>query len=75
MKVNNLQPISISLDDYFVDRDKTPLDKFGNYDFESIYAIDLDRFNRDLSDLLEGKEVTIPKFNFKEGKSEEGKKT
>ena len=74
LKVNNLQPISISLDDYFVDRDKTPLDKFGNYDFESIYAIDLDRFNRELSDLLEGKEVTIPKFNFKEGKSEEGKK-
>lgn len=74
LKVNNLQPISISLDDYFVDRDKTPLDEFGNYDFESIYAINLDRFNKDLSDLLEGKEVIIPRFNFKEGKSEEGKK-
>jgi len=74
LKVNNLQPISISLDDYFVDRDKTPLDEFGNYDFESIYAINLDRFNKDLSDLLEGKEVTIPKFNFKKGISEEGKK-
>lgn len=74
LKVNNLQPISISLDDYFVDREKTPLDEFGNYDFESIYAIDLNRFNRDLSDLLEGKEVTTPRFNFKKGKSEEGKK-
>lgn len=74
LKVNNLQPISISLDDYFVDRDKTPLDEFGNYDFESIYAIDLEKFNKDLSDLLEGKEVTIPRFNFKKGISEEGKK-
>lgn len=74
LKVNNLQPISISLDDYFVDREKTPLDEFGNYDFESIYSIDLNRFNKDLSDLLEGKEVTIPRFNFKSGKSEEGKK-
>ena len=74
LKVNNLQPISISLDDYFVDREKTPLDEFGNYDFESIYAIDLEKFNKDLNDLLEGKEVTIPKFNFKEGKREEGKK-
>ncbi|MBC6695686.1 nucleoside kinase [Terrisporobacter mayombei] len=74
LKVNNLFPVPISLDDYFVDRDKTPLDEFGNYDFESIYAIDLERFNKDLSDLLEGKEVTIPRFNFKLGKSEEGKK-
>lgn len=74
LKVNNLQPVSISLDDYFVDREKTPLDEFGNYDFESIYAIDLNRFNKDLSDLLEGKEITIPRFNFKLGKSEEGKK-
>ena len=73
LKVNNLKPISISLDDYFVDREKTPLDEFGNYNFESIYAIDLDRFNKDLSDLLEGKEVTIPRYNFKSGKSEEGK--
>ncbi len=74
LRVNNLKPISISLDDYFVDREKTPLDEFGNYNFESIYAIDLERFNKDLSELLEGKEVTTPRFNFKEGKSEEGKK-
>ena len=74
LKVNNLQPISISLDDYFVDRDDTPLDEFGNYDFESIYAIDLDQFNKDLSDLLDGKEVITPKFNFKKGIREEGRK-
>ena len=74
LKVNNLQPVSISLDDYFVDREDTPLDEFGNYNFESIYAINLEKFNKDLSDLLDGKEVTIPKFNFKEGRSEEGKK-
>ena len=74
LKVNNLQPVSISLDDYFVDREETPLDEFGNYNFESIYAINLEQFNKDLSDLLEGKEVTIPKFNFKKGRSEKGKK-
>lgn len=74
LRVNNLSPVPISLDDYFVDRDKTPLDEFGNYDFESIRAINLERFNNDLRDLLEGKEVTIPRFNFKLGKSEEGKK-
>ena len=49
------------------DRDDTPLDEFGNYDFESIYAIDLDQFNKDLSDLLDGKEVITPKFDFKKG--------
>ncbi|RDY24104.1 nucleoside kinase [Romboutsia maritimum] len=75
LRVNNLNPVSISLDDYFVDRDKTPLDEFGNYDFESIYAIDLDRFNSDLKRLLNGEEISVPKFNFKLGKREEtGKK-
>ena len=75
LRVNNLNPVSISLDDYFVDREHTPLDEFGNYDFESIYAIDLDRFNKDLKDLLEGKEISLPKFNFKLGiREEKGKK-
>ncbi len=73
LKVNNLNPISISLDDYFIDRHKTPLDEFGKPDYESIYAIDLERFNRDLNDLLEGKEVQLPKYNFITGKSEKGK--
>lgn len=75
LRVNNLKPVSISLDDYFVDRDDTPLDEFGNFDFESIYAIDLERFNSDLKKLLNGEEISLPKFNFKIGKREEtGKK-
>lgn len=75
LKVNNLKPVSISLDDYFVNREDTPLDEFGNYDFESIYAIDLDRFNSDLKKLVNGEEISIPKFNFKSGRREEsGKK-
>lgn len=73
LKVNNLNPVSISLDDYFINRDETPLDEFGKLDYESIYAINLERFNKDLSDLLEGKEVQLPKYNFLTGKSEQGK--
>jgi len=71
LKVNGLKPISVSLDDYFLNREDTPLDEFGNYDFESIYAIDLDRFNKDLKSLLEGKETSLPKFNFKTGRRED----
>lgn len=75
LRVNNLKPVSISLDDYFVDREDTPLDEFGNLDFESIHAIDLERFNSDLEKLLNGEEISLPKFNFKIGKREEtGKK-
>ncbi|MEG0843205.1 MAG: nucleoside kinase [Romboutsia sp.] len=75
LRVNNLKPVSISLDDYFVNREDTPLDEYGNFDFESIYAIDLDRFNSDLKKLLSGEEISIPKFNFKIGKREDsGKK-
>ncbi len=75
LRVNNLNPVSISLDDYFVNRDETPLDEFGNFDFECIEAIDLKRFNKDLKDLLDGKEISLPKFNFKLGIREEtGKK-
>ena len=48
LKVNGLNPVSISLDDYFFNREDTPLDEFGKYDFESIYAIDLEKFNSDL---------------------------
>ncbi|MGL5313547.1 MAG: nucleoside kinase [Peptostreptococcaceae bacterium] len=75
LRVNNLNPVSISLDDYFVNRDDTPLDEFGKLDFESIYAIDLERFNSDLKKLLDGEEISLPKFNFKLGIREEtGKK-
>ena len=72
LKVNNLNPVSISLDNYFVDRDKTPLDEFGKLDYESINAINLERFNKDLKDLLEEKKVQLPRYNFITGKSEAG---
>ncbi|MBC6004279.1 MAG: nucleoside kinase [Paeniclostridium sordellii] len=75
LKVNNLHPVPISLDDYFVNREDTPLDEFGNYDFESIYAIDLELFNSDLEKLLKGEEIRLPKFNFKTGKREFSGKT
>ncbi|WP_373599557.1 nucleoside kinase [Paraclostridium bifermentans] len=75
LKVDNLNPVPISLDDYFVDREDTPLDEFGNYDFESIYAIDLELFNSDLEKLLNGEEIKLPKFNFKTGKREFSGKT
>ncbi|MDW7670334.1 MAG: nucleoside kinase [Bacillota bacterium] len=70
LKVNSLKPVSISLDDYFVDREKTPLDDQGEYDFESLQAIDLELFNDHLVRLLEGEEVEIPTFNFKTGQRE-----
>lgn len=73
LRVNHLNPISISLDDYFIDRKHTPLDEFGKPDYESIRAINVDRFNRDLNDLLAGKEVQLPKYNFLTGQSEPGK--
>ncbi len=68
--VNGQIPIYIGLDDYFVERENTPKDENGEYDFESINAIDIDLFNRDLKDLLAGKEVDLPSFNFKLGKKE-----
>ena len=74
LKVNGKRPVSISVDDYFVDREKTPLNEDGTYDFESIYAIDLQRLNEDLVKLIEGKEVELPKFNFITGKREKSSK-
>lgn len=67
LRVNGLVPIPISLDDYFVNRDATPKDEFGDYDFESIYALDLPLFNEHLEMLLSGKETEIPTYNFKTG--------
>jgi uridine kinase len=69
---NGLRPIAIELDNYFVDRELTPRDTQGNYDFEVLEALDLKRFNRDLLQLMAGEEVTLPKFNFIAGKSEAG---
>lgn len=57
----------ISVDDYFVDRHLTPKDEEGNYDFESIHAIDIKAFNKDMTDLLAGKEVHLPRFDFISG--------
>lgn len=68
LKVNQLNPVTISLDDYFVNREDTPKDEDGEYDFESINAIDLELFNKDLNNLLNGEKVHIPSFDFKIGK-------
>ncbi|MFN4189484.1 MAG: nucleoside kinase [Pseudothermotoga sp.] len=68
LKVFGFKPLSISLDDYFVDREKTPRDESGNFDFEAIEAIDLELFNQHLIDLLEGREVRLPRFDFKTGR-------
>ncbi|PRR84631.1 nucleoside kinase [Clostridium vincentii] len=75
LRVNGLNPIPISLDDYFLSREFTPRDEDGNYDFESIYSIDLKLFNNHLKKLLNGEEVEIPGFNFLTGQREwSGKK-
>ena len=70
LKINGLKPITISTDDYFVDRENTPLDEDGNYDFEALEAIDLELFNNHLLKLLQGEEVEIPSFNFEKGERE-----
>ena len=62
-----LNPIVIEMDNYFVSRDKTPLDENGEYDFESLYAMDLEFLNQQLNDILAGKEVELPKFDFVKG--------
>jgi uridine kinase len=65
--VMGVKPVSLSLDNYFVDRELTPLDERGQYDFESINALDLPLFNQQLKALMEGKEVETPRFNFTSG--------
>ncbi|WP_289105720.1 nucleoside kinase [uncultured Bacteroides sp.] len=70
LMTNGLKPYPISLDDYFVNRDNTPLDENGNHDFESLYAVDLPFFKKQLDTLLEGGEVELPKFNFSSGMRE-----
>lgn len=70
LKVNNLHPVTISTDNYFVNRDKTPRDENGDYDFEALEAVDVDQFNKDLTDLLDGNEVELPVFNFQTGTRE-----
>ena len=70
LMTNGLKPFPISLDNYFVDREETPLDENGNYDYESLYALDLELFNQQLQALLRGEEVELPRFNFSLGKKE-----
>ena len=67
-KVLGMNPKVIELDNYFVDREHTPKDENGEYDFESLHAMDLDLLNSQLNDLLSGKTIEIPCFDFKEGK-------
>ena len=70
LKTHGLKPHPIAVDNYFVEREKTPKDEQGNYNFETLNAIDLEQFNKDMMDLLNGKTVDIPHFNFVTGKRE-----
>lgn len=71
---NGLKPLQISLDDYFINRDETPKDVSGEYDYESIYALNLDLINKQFNALFRGEEVELPKYNFQQGKSEKSGK-
>ncbi len=68
LMTNLIVPKMISLDDYFIDRERTPLDENGDYDYESLYALDLDRLNSDLMRLLRGEEINLPTYSFELGR-------
>ncbi|OEF96147.1 hypothetical protein BHF68_09845 [Desulfuribacillus alkaliarsenatis] len=70
LKVNGIQSVPISVDNYFVNRENTPLHADGTYNFESIAAIDIEQFNNDLMQLIQGSAVSLPRYNFKTGKRE-----
>lgn len=70
LRVNGVKPVPISIDDYFVNRCHTPRDEYGNYDFETIEALDLELFNQHLTGLLDGREVQLPSYNFTTGQRE-----
>lgn len=67
LKLNGLKPKTISVDNYFVEREQTPKDEFGNYNFEALEAVDLKLLNEHLVKLLNGEEIEVPTFNFKKG--------
>ena len=67
---NGIKPVQISLDDYFVDRDKTPKDAHGELDYESLYALNIPLLNQQFNALFRGEEVQLPKYNFQAGKSD-----
>lgn len=68
LMTNLLKPVMISLDDYFVERENTPRNETGDYDYESLYALDLELFNKDINRILAGEEVELPKYSFETGK-------
>lgn len=70
LRAQGMNPHPIAVDNYFVDRERTPRDENGDYNFECLEAIDIELFNRNMTDLLDGKEVMLPTFNFKTGKRE-----
>ena len=74
LAVNGLKPLQISLDDYFVDRERTPKDENGEYDYESIYALDLQLINEQFNALFRGEEVELPKYDFQTGRSKKSGK-
>lgn len=75
LRVNGVKPVTISLDDYFLNRENSPVDEEGNLDFDSIDALDLELFNSDLLRLMKGEEVSLPLYNFHLGKREYDGKT
>ena len=72
LRAMGARPIVVSLDDYFLERERTPRDSRGDHDFETIDAMDLELINQNLEELLDGKDVTLPRFNFFTGKREQG---
>ncbi len=70
LQAHGLKPHPIAVDNYFVDREKTPKDEKGNYNFESLQAIDLEQFNKDMTNLMNGEKVDLPIFNFISGRRE-----
>lgn len=67
LRLNGLKPVTISVDNYFVERNQNPKDEFGNYDFECLEAIDIDLFNSHILKLLNGEEIKVPTFDFEHG--------
>lgn len=67
---NGIRPVQVSLDDYFVDRENTPKDEKGDYDYESLYALNIPLLNQQLKELFNGDEVELPRYNFQTGRSE-----
>ncbi len=72
LMAHGLKPYTVGIDDYFVDREQTPRDEHGEYDFEHLLTVDLERFNHDLLALMDGQEVQMPRYNFVTGHREEG---